>query len=112
MRTASARPEKIAAAASFHGGGLASDQPDSPHLLLSKVEARLYFGHAVEDRSMPAAAIEKLEAALTAWGGRYESETYTGAYHGWTVPGSPVYNEAQAERHFEKLVTLFHETLT
>jgi len=111
VRTASARPERIAAAASFHGGGIATDQPDSPHLLLPKIKARLYFGHAVEDRSMPAAAIEKLDVALKAWGGRCESETYAGAYHGWTVPGSPVYNEAQAERHFEKLVALFRETL-
>ena len=52
-----------------------------------------------------------LPAALKALGGRYESETYAGARHGWTVPGSPVYNEAQAERHFEKLVALFRETL-
>jgi len=111
VRMAATRPDKIAAAASFHGGGLATDQPDSPHLLLPKIKARLYFGHAIEDRSMPAAAIEKLDAALKAWGGRYESETYEDARHGWAVPGSPVYNVAQAERHFEKLTTLLRETL-
>jgi carboxymethylenebutenolidase len=111
MRTAAARPDEVAAAASFHGGGLASDQPDSPHLLLPQIKARLYFGHAVEDRSMPAAAIAKLDDALKAWGGRYENEVYDGAHHGWAVPGSPVYNEKQAERHFEKLVELFDATL-
>jgi carboxymethylenebutenolidase len=111
VRAAAIRPEAIAAAASFHGGGLATDQPDSPHLLLPKITARLYFGHAVEDRSMPQAAIDKLDASLMARGGRYESEVYEGAYHGWAVPGSPVYNEKQAERHFEKLVGLLRETL-
>jgi carboxymethylenebutenolidase len=110
MRAAAVRPDAVAAAASFHGGGLANDTPESPHRLLPQIKARLYFAHAVEDRSMPADMIEKLEAALKAWGGRYESETYDGAHHGWTIPG-PVYNEAQAERHFEKLKALFAETL-
>lgn len=111
MRTAAVRPDAVAAAASFHGGGLATDQPDSPHLLLPEIKAQLYFGHAVEDRSMPAAAIEKLDAALKAWGGASQSEIYDGAHHGWTVPGSPVYNEKQAERHFEKLVALLKAKL-
>ena len=52
--TANLRPNKIAAAASFHGGGLVTDGPDSPHLALPAIEARLYFGHATNDRSMPA----------------------------------------------------------
>ena len=111
MRVAAARSDKVAAVASFHGGGLATDQPDSPHLLLSQIKARLYFGHATDDRSMPPAMIAKLDEALKAWGERYESETYAGAHHGWAVPGSPVYNEAQAERHFEKLTDLFKQTL-
>jgi|SRR5579871_2057529 len=111
MRTAAARPERIGAAVSFHGGGLATDQPESPHLLLPRIEARLYFGHAIEDRSMPAEAIVKLEAALKAWGRRFESETYEGARHGWTHSDSPVYNEAQAERAFAKLTALFKEML-
>ena len=111
VRTAAARPDKVAAAASFHGGGLVTDMPDSPHLSLPKIKARLYFGHAIEDRSMPKEAIARLDAALKAWGGKYESEVYEGAYHGWAVPGSPIYNEKQAERHFEKLVGLFDATL-
>jgi carboxymethylenebutenolidase len=107
LRIAAARPDRIAAAASFHGGGLATDAPTSPHLLLPKVKARLHFGHAVEDRSMPPEAIEKLDRALAAWGGTYESEIYEGAKHGWTVPDSAVYHREQAERAFGKLKELF-----
>jgi carboxymethylenebutenolidase len=111
MRRAARWPGKIAAAASFHGGGLYTDGPTSPHLVLPRIKARLYFGHAIEDHSMSAEAIKKLEQSLAAWGGKYISETYDGAHHGWTVPDSPVYNEPQAERAFEKLTALFAETL-
>jgi carboxymethylenebutenolidase len=111
MRVAAARPDKVAAMASFHGGRLFTDSPTSPHLSLPRIKARLYFGHAVNDRSMPQEAIEKFEAALKVWAGRYESEVYEGAYHSWTVPDSPVYNQPQAERAFEKLKALFAETL-
>lgn len=111
MRFAASQPEKIAAAASFHGARLVTDDPASPHLLLPRIKARLYFGHAVEDRGMPKEAIEKLNAALEAWDGQYESEVYEGAHHGWTVPDSPVYNHAQAERAFGKLTDLLRKTL-
>jgi carboxymethylenebutenolidase len=111
LRTAAARPARIAAAASFHGGRLFTDAPDSPHLVLPQVKARLYFGHAVEDRSMPAEAIEKFNRALDAWGGEYKSEIYEGAHHGWTVPDNPSYNQLQAERAFAKLTELFAATL-
>jgi carboxymethylenebutenolidase len=86
LRIAAARPDRIAATASFHGGGLFTDAPTSPHLALPRVKARLYFGHAIQDRSMPEEAIEKLNRALESWGGQYESEVYEGAYHSWTVP--------------------------
>jgi carboxymethylenebutenolidase len=111
MRIAAARPDRIGAAAAFHGGGLFSDAPSSPHLVLPRIQARLYFGHAINDRSMSVEAIEKLNQALEVWGGKYESEVYEGAYHGWTVPDSPVYNQLQAERAFEKQTELFQETL-
>jgi carboxymethylenebutenolidase len=110
-RIAAAEPDRIAAAASFHGGGLYTDAPDSPHLVLPKIKARLYYGHAKDDRSMPAEAIVKFENALKAWGGKYESETYP-AGHGWTVPDhAGVYNEKEAERHYVKLFELFDATL-
>jgi carboxymethylenebutenolidase len=65
----------------------------------------LYFAHAVKDRSMPEEAIRNFERALQARGGQYESETYEGAYHSWTSPDSPVYNQPQAERAFQKLIS-------
>jgi carboxymethylenebutenolidase len=112
LRMAAASPERIAAAASFHGGRLVQEgDPDSPHLLLPKIKARLYFGHAVEDQSMTAEQIAILEAALRDWRGAFQSKIYEGARHGWTVPGGPAYNELQAERAFEKLVELFDATL-
>lgn len=111
IRTAAARPDKIAAAASFHGGRLYTDSPQSPHLLLSRIGARLYFGHAVKDKSMPEETIEKFNQALAKWGGTFESEVYQGALHGWTVPGSPVYNEPQANRAFERMKELFAAAL-
>jgi carboxymethylenebutenolidase len=104
LRTAAARPDRVAAAASFHGGRLYTDSADSPHTALPRVKARLYLGHAVQDGSMPAEAIAKLDEALQQWGGRFESEVYEGALHGWTSKDSPVYHEAQAERAFAKLV--------
>lgn len=110
MRIAATSPELVAALASFHGGRLATDAPTSPHLLLPRIKAQLYFGHASNDNSMPAAAIEKLEQALATRGGPYESETYPAA-HGWTVPDHPAYNEPQAERAFGKLTDLLGKTL-
>ena len=107
LRAAAARPDRIAAAASFHGGGLATDAPASPHSVLPRVKARLYFAHADADRTMPAEAIAKLEVELRSWGGCFVSEIYAGASHGWTVPDSRAYNEPQAERAFQKLAELF-----
>ncbi|HET9366133.1 MAG TPA: dienelactone hydrolase family protein [Candidatus Angelobacter sp.] len=111
LRAAAVRSSKIAAAASFHGGGLFTDDSTSPHLVLPKIKARLYFGHAINDRSMPEEAIEKLNQALESWGGKFESEIYPDAIHGWTVPDSRVYNPQQAERAFTKLTELFTGTL-
>jgi len=111
LRVAAARPDRIAAAASFHGGNLVTDSEHSPHLVLPQVRARLYFGHAVNDRSMSPQAIEKLEAALRAWGGAYQSEIYEGALHGWMVPGHKVYHPEHAERGFARLMELLDSTL-
>src|SRR5882762_3947606 len=71
MRTAAVRPEKIAAAATFHGGGLYTDTPTSPHLVLPRVKAQHYFGHAIYDQSMPKEAIEKLDRSFGSGGGKY-----------------------------------------
>jgi len=110
LLVAAARPDRVAAAASFHGGGLFTDTIDSPHLVLPRVKARLYFAHATNDQSMNAEAIEKLEWALRSRGGEYESEMYD-ARHGWMIPGGRVYDRQNAERGFEKLMQLFDDTL-
>jgi len=112
LYTAAALPDNIAAAASIHGGGLFTEAPTSPHLTLPRIKARLYFAHATNDRSMPEEAIAKLDRALAAWGGKYESEVYKDAFHSWTSSDSPVYNAPQAERAFQKLTELFTETLS
>jgi carboxymethylenebutenolidase len=106
LRTAAVCADRIAAAASFHGGQLVTPEPDSPHSRVPQVKGELYFAHAVQDDSMPPDAIEKLNGTLKAWGGKYQSEVYEGARHGWTVPGRDIYNEKQAERHYEKLFGL------
>ena len=111
VRIAAAAPDKVAAAASFHGGFLVTDAPDSPHRILGPITARLYFGHAVEDSTATPQQVATLEQALRDWHGAFQSEVYDGARHGWTVPGRGVYNELQAERAFEKLVELFDATL-
>jgi len=111
VRIAADQPDRIAAAASFHGGFLVTDKPDSPHRILSPIKARLYFGHAVEDASATPEQVATLEQALRDWHGAFQSEVYDGARHGWTTPGRAVYNELQAERAFEKLVELFDATL-
>jgi carboxymethylenebutenolidase len=111
MRAAAARPADVAFAASFHGGGLATEKPESPHLLLPGIPARLYFGHAIEDGSMPPEAIARLDDALRAWGGEFESEVYEGAHHGWTASDGPVFNPPQAERAFQKILSGLRSTL-
>jgi len=74
------------------------------------VKARLYFGHASNDQSMPAASITKFEKALEDWSGNYESETYP-ARHGWMIPGREVFEPDQSARGFAKLMELLDETL-
>jgi carboxymethylenebutenolidase len=111
LRTAAHYPDRIGAAASFHGGRLATDAPDSPHQLVGRISAELYFGHADKDEGMTPADIARLEQALNAAGSRYESEVYTGALHGYTMQDLPMYNPEAAERHFRKLLPLFERNL-
>ena len=111
MRTAAASPDKVTACASFHGSQLASAEPDSPHTLASKINAKMYFGFAIEDRTMPPEAIDRLKGALDAAGARYEGETYAGARHGWCVKDHSVYNEPQAEHAWMHLVGFFDDAL-
>jgi carboxymethylenebutenolidase len=110
LEVAATRPDRVGAAASFHGGGLFTDTAQSPHLVLPRVKARLYFGHATKDSSMNSEQIEKLEWALSSWGGSYESEVYP-ARHGWMIPGREVHDPPSAERGFDKLIELLDESL-
>lgn len=110
LTAAGTYPDRIAAAASYHGGRLASDAPDSPHLLAPKIKARVYVAGAIEDGSFPDDMKARLEAALTKAGVDHLIETYP-ARHGWVLSDTPVYDEAAAERHWQTLTTLFGETL-
>jgi carboxymethylenebutenolidase len=110
LLTAACCPERIAAVASFHGAGLFTDTIDSPHLVLPRVHASLYFGHATNDNTMPTEAIEKFEWALQSWGGDYQSEVYE-AKHGWMIPGRDVYDPENASRGFDKLMHLLEDSL-
>lgn len=103
-------PDQIAAAASYHGGGLASDAPDSPHLLASKIKARVYVAGAIEDTNFPEEQKQRLEQALSAAGVNHTIETYP-ARHGWVPNDTPVHDPAQAERHWKTLFALFDPTL-
>jgi carboxymethylenebutenolidase len=111
LRTAAVEPDKIAAAASFHGGRLVTEDEDSPHTRVGQVKGELYFAHAVEDQSATPDQIARLDETLKGWGGTFQSEMYDGARHGWTVPGRDVYDEKQAERHYEKLFDLMKRTI-
>jgi len=112
LRIAAAHPDRVAAVAGFHGGGLVTDAPDSPHRLapdLTKTE--LYFGFADNDASMTAEQIETLERALDEAGARYRSEVYENAIHGYTMSDTAAYDEAAAERHFTELFRVLDAAL-
>jgi carboxymethylenebutenolidase len=104
-------PERIAVAASFHGGSLATDKPDSPHLLADRMKARLYIGVAETDASFSPEQRARLEAALTAAGVPYTVEVYPGTKHGFAVTGHLVYDQMASERHWVTVIDLLRATL-
>ncbi len=116
VRTAAALPNRIGAGASFHGGGLVTDAPDSPHLLAPKIKGRMYFGIASNDDISQPDAKDKLKAAFEAAKSPAEIEVYA-ALHGWCVTdmpmqnGAPIYNKAEAERAWGKLIALYKAAL-
>ena len=110
LRAAGTYPDRIVAAASFHGGRLATDAPDSPHLLAPKIKARVYIAGAIEDPSFPDDMKARLKEALVQAGVDHEIETYQ-AKHGWTFRDTPVYDAAAAERHWQKLPAFLDATL-
>jgi carboxymethylenebutenolidase len=125
MKTAAALPDRVGAGASFHGGLLVTDKPDSPHLLAPKIKARMYFAIASDDDKREPEVKNKLREAFAAAKVRAEIEVYPNALHGWCVPNDgigsggvrpqseskPSDNKADAERAWGKLVVLYKEAL-
>ena len=106
VRTAHAAPDRVRGVASFHGGGLVTDLPDSPHRLLATTRASYLFAVARNDDAKAPADKDALKAAAAAAGRPAEVEVYA-ADHGWTVPDSPVYDQAEADRAFGRMLALF-----
>ncbi|HWZ73922.1 MAG TPA: dienelactone hydrolase family protein, partial [Casimicrobiaceae bacterium] len=112
VKTAAALPDRVGAGASFHGGGLVTDKPDSPHLLAPKIKARMYFAIASNDDQRQPDAKDKLREAFATAKVPAEIELYP-ARHGWCVPdmpadnGVPLYSMPDAERAWSKLVALY-----
>jgi carboxymethylenebutenolidase len=108
---ATAQPDRVAALAGFHAGGLVTDQADSPHLSAGELDAELYFGFADQDPSMSADQIATLERTLDESGVRYASDTYEGAQHGYTMADTAAYDEDARERHYRELQALLDRAL-
>ena len=104
-------PDRFGAVASFHGGNLATDAPDSPHRYAPRLEAELYVAAADQDDSYPPEMAERLEEALDKAHVPYRAETYLGAAHGWMKPDFPVYDKAAAERGWREILAFFDRTL-
>ena len=104
-------PGDVAVAATFHGGSLATDKPDSAHRLAGQIRARVHIGVAGIDPGFDDAQRQRLETALQAAGVSYTLETYPGARHGFAVTGHLVYDRDASERHWATLVRLLAETL-
>lgn len=117
FKTAAQVPDRVGAAATFHGGGLVTDKPDSPHLLATRIKARMYLAVAASDDARQPDAKDKLREAFAAAHVSAEVEVYPGTIHGWCVSdmprhdGTPVYNKADAERAWEKLLQLYRTVL-
>jgi carboxymethylenebutenolidase len=117
VRTCATVPDRLGAGASFHGGGLVSDQPTSPHLLAPKIKARMYFAIAANDDMRQPDAKDKLREAFATANVPCEIEVYSNSQHGWCVPdmpsgpNGPIYNMTDAERAWGKLVALYKVAL-
>lgn len=111
LKAIEAYPDRIAALASFHGGRLATDQPDSPHLGVGSITGEAYFAHADNDQSMNADQIKSLEAALDEAGVTYTSEVYEGAPHGFTMSDTAMHHQEGEQRHWENLFALLTRVL-
>jgi carboxymethylenebutenolidase len=111
LRAAANFPDRIAAAASIHGAGLATDAPDSPHRGLPKIRGSVYVAVAGIDQWLQPGETDRLRAALDDAGTRHEIEEYPGIQHGFAATDTPMYDRAGAERHWERILALFRKEL-
>ena len=111
FRTAGAVPDRVGAVASFHGGGLVSDKPDSPHLAAAKSKAQFLIAIAANDDARSPKDKDVLKETFAKAGLPAEIEVYEGAAHGWCPPDSHVYNEPQAEKAWSRLLVLYGKAL-
>lgn len=111
LTAAGTYPDRIVAAGCFHGGGLATDQSDSPHLLAKHIRARLYIAVAEMDQMFSDQERERLRTALQDAGVQFTLEVYPKVNHGFAVSGLPVFDVEASERHWIELLRLFRETL-
>jgi carboxymethylenebutenolidase len=112
LRAAGAYPHCVSAAASFHGGGLATNAPDSPHTFAPRMKAKVYIGVAAIDPMFSDAERERLRLALEDANVDFTLEVYPDVRHGFTVTGHPVYDAAGSERHWQVLLRLFSDALS
>jgi carboxymethylenebutenolidase len=111
FRTSAAVPDRVGAVASFHGGGLVTNNPNSPHLQASKTKAQLLIAIAANDDQRSPMEKDVLKETFAKSGQPAEIEVYTGAAHGWCPPDSGVYNEPQAEKAWARLLALYGKAL-
>jgi carboxymethylenebutenolidase len=111
FRTAFAMPDRVGAVASFHGGGLVIDAPNSPHLQVAKTKVQLLIAIAANDDMRSPNEKNVLKETFAKAGLSAEIEVYTGAAHGWCPPDSQVYNEPQAEKAWSRLLALYGKAL-
>jgi len=111
LRMAGEFADAVSAAASFHGGGLATGEDSSPHLSAVRAAGELYIGHADDDGSMDPEQMGRLTRALAEAHVRHTAELYVGAQHGFTQTDTPAYDEPSAERHWARLLELFGRVL-
>lgn len=111
LTAAGAFPDRVAAAASLHGARLATDAPDSPHLLAPKMKGEIYVGVSEIDPYLAEGETDRLDAAFKSAGTNATVEIYPGVHHGFAVPGTPIYDRDASERHWERLLALFKRNL-
>lgn len=111
LRTAAAFPDRIGAAGTFHGAGLATDAPDSPHLGMADMKAELLIAIAANDDERDPESKNILRSTAAANGLKANVEVYTGCNHGWCVPDFPVYDEEQADRAWQATLAMFETNL-